>query len=35
MADFIPPDDEDLLDKMLTVLEFDSEDEKHDVNSGF
>jgi hypothetical protein len=28
MADMIPPDDEDLLDKMLMVLEFDSEDER-------
>src|SRR5438445_5662505 len=30
MADMIPPDDEDLLDKMLTVLEFDNEDERND-----
>jgi hypothetical protein len=30
MADMVPPDDEDLLDKMLTVLEFDSEDERGD-----
>jgi hypothetical protein len=26
MADFILPEDDDLLDKMLTVLEFDSEE---------
>ena len=30
MADMIPPNDEDLLDKMLTVSEFDSEDERGD-----
>lgn len=33
MAEMIPPDDEDLLDKMLTVLEFDSEDERNDYIS--
>ena len=30
MTDFIPEDDEDLLGKLLTVLEFDSEDESND-----
>jgi hypothetical protein len=30
VADFILPEDEDLLDKMLTVLEFDNEDERND-----
>jgi hypothetical protein len=30
MADMTPPEDQDLLDKMLTVLEFDSEDERND-----
>ena len=30
MADFIPEGDEDLLDKILTVLEFDSEGELND-----
>ena len=29
MADLIPEDDEDLFDKMVTVLEFDSEDERN------
>jgi hypothetical protein len=33
MADMIPPDDQNLLDKMLTVLEFDSEDERNDYIS--
>jgi hypothetical protein len=29
MADLILPEDEDLLEKMLTVWEFDSEDERN------
>ena len=33
MADLIPPDDEDLLDKMLTVWEFDSDAERNNYIS--
>ena len=29
MVDMISPDDEDLLDEILTVLEFDTEDERN------